>query len=565
MEKNDVVEAVCESIGTQGEGIVKAGGCTVFVPYLLCGEKAKIRILKVKNNIGYGKIEELLAPAEERVRPKCDVFSRCGGCQLQHCNYRTQLKFKTALVRDTLKKIGGIETDVAPCERSEKTYGYRNKLQLPVARQNGKNVIGFFAERSHRIVPTRSCPIHPDWSEKLIAALYDFMEKCGLDGYNEETGKGQVRHIVVRELKNRFIVTLVVTEKIAGIDYFFFLLDRVFSEYSFYFNYNTNRTNAVFGDDFELMRGRGFYECTDGGITFEAGANTFVQVNEYVRGRLYDKVVSLMDEQESVIDCYAGGGLLTAMLAKKCKKAVGIEIVPEASACADKVKERNGLQDKMINYCGDAAELLEQALQAEPNAAVVLDPPRAGVERRVIETLKAHAVEKILYISCNPATLARDAGILTGSLREENGVLVKGSANGEYTLVSVEPYDMFPQTKHVETLVVLSHKKPDGHINIKVEFGEEEGQVSLKEVAKRAEERKPKEKVTYKKMQDYIEQTYGFKVHTAYIAEVKRDLGLPMYDAPNAVEELKRPRAHPTPKMVEAIKETLKHFEILYN
>ena len=260
----------------------------------------------------------------------------------------------------------------------------------------------------------------------------------------------------MRELKDRFIVTLVVTEKIAGIDYFFYLLDNIFAEYSFYFNYNNKRTNAVFGDDFELFRGRGFYECTDGGIVFEAGANTFVQVNEYVRGRLYDRSVSLVNEDESVIDCYSGGGLLTAMLAKKCRKAVGIEIVPEASACADKVKERNGLQGKMVNYCGDAAALLEQVLESERDAVVVLDPPRAGVERRVIETLKAHAVKKILYVSCNPATLARDAGMLCGTLQEENGMLVKRPANGEYTVTLVEPYDMFPQTKHVETLLVLS-------------------------------------------------------------------------------------------------------------
>ena len=174
-------------------------------------------------------------------------------------------------------------------------------------------------------------------------------------------------------------------------------------------------------------------------------------------------------------------------------------------------------------------------------------------------------------ISCNPATLARDLGILTGTLREKNGALVKvapDSANedgddGYFKIESVEPFDMFPQTKHVETLVVLSKKIPDSHINIDVEFGEGEGQFSLKKIKERADERKPKEKVTYKMIQEYIEQTYGFKVHTAYIAEVKRDVGLPMYDAPNAVEELKRPRAHPTPRMVEAIKETLKHFEII--
>ena len=460
MEKNDVVTVVCENIASQGEGVAKCGDVTVFVPYLLCGERAKVKILKIKNNVAYGKIEELLTPAEERVRPQCEVFYRCGGCQLQHCNYRTQLKFKTALVRDTLKKIGGIEADVLPCERSDKAYGYRNKLQLPVASQEGKNVVGFFAERSHRIVPTHECPIHPEWSAKLIDALYDFMEKCGLDGYDEERGKGQIRHIVVRELKNRFIVTLVVTEEIKGIDYFFFLLDRIFNEYSFYLNFNEKKTNVVFGEEFKLLKGKGFYECIDGGIIFEAGANTFVQVNEFVRGRLYDKIVSLADSEGTAVDCYAGGGLLTAMLAKKCKKAIGIEIVPEASACADKVREKNGFTDKMFNYCGAVETLLNEVLKKEKNAFVVLDPPRAGVERGVLRALQENAVEKIIYVSCNPATLARDLGILTGSLTEnEKGELVKSNEQGMYEVTLVQPYDMFPQTKHVETLAVLCKRQ----------------------------------------------------------------------------------------------------------
>ena len=186
------------------------------------------------------------------------------------------------------------------------------------------------------------------------------------------------------------------------------------------------------------------------------------------------------------------------------------------------------------------------------------------MERSVVKAIASSNADKVVLVSCNPATLARDLGLLLGTLTEVDGTLVKtDKAVSDYEIKSITPFDMFPQTKWCETLVVLSHKKPDGHINIKVEFGEEEGQVSLKEVVKRAEERKPKDKVTYKMIQKYIEENYGFKVHTAYIAEVKRDLGLPMYDAPNAVEELKRPRAHPTLKMVEAIKETLKHFEMI--
>ena len=318
---------------------------------------------------------------------------------------------------------------------------------------------------------------------------------------------------------------------------------------------------------------------------------------------------------------------MTAMAAKRCKRAYGVELNKEASACAEALKAKNGLQN-MTNICGDAAAEVpaimdrERALWQKESAgkavssphgygekvALILDPPRAGVARSVLQAILKSGIERFVMISCNPATLARDLGILTGTLREENGVLVKAPAaetgettgkesgkffdgesidgelpdgaeeltDGElsdgagereitayYKIESVEPFDMFPQTKHVETLVVLSKKIPDSHINIDVEFGEGEGQFSLKKIKERADERKPKEKVTYKMIQEYIEQTYGFKVHTAYIAEVKRDVGLPMYDAPNAVEELKRPRAHPTPRMVEAIKETLKHFEII--
>ncbi|MCI9010057.1 MAG: 23S rRNA (uracil(1939)-C(5))-methyltransferase RlmD [Clostridia bacterium] len=461
MEKNQTFVAVADALSTNGEGIVRVGDVTVFVPDLIPGEKAEIKILKRKGNIAYGKTEEILVPAEDRVRPQCPVFLRCGGCQIQHLSYRTQLKFKTKSVHDALQKIGGIDVPVAPCVKSETSYGYRNKLQLPIGKVNGKNAVGFYAARSHRIVPTNECPIHPEWSEKLISAVVNFMEKCGLDGYDEERGEGQLRHIVVRELRGRFIVTLVVTvSEIKGIDYFLYLLDGIFPEYSFYLNFNAKKTNVIFGEKFQLLKGKGVYECTEHGIVYEAGAQTFVQVNGSVRGKLYDRVVSLVDPHETVIDCYAGGGLLTAMLAKKCVKAYGVEVVPEASRCADAVRLKNGLADKMENVCGKVEDVLENILKSEPNATLVLDPPRAGVDRSVLKAVMSQGVRKIVMISCDPATLARDVGILTGGLWEtETGELVKANAdNGMYLLESVEPFDMFPQTKHVETLVCLRKK-----------------------------------------------------------------------------------------------------------
>ncbi|MDE5896959.1 MAG: 23S rRNA (uracil(1939)-C(5))-methyltransferase RlmD, partial [Clostridia bacterium] len=435
MEKNDLITAAAVSLGSNGEGIVHCDGFTCFVPRLLPGEKAVIRILKCKGKIAYGKVEELLTPAEDRVRPQCPVFERCGGCQLQHLRYRAQLRFKTQLVRETLRKIGGVEFPVNECEKSEREYGYRNKLQLPIGNRNGQNVIGFYAERTHRIVKTDVCPIHPEWSAPLIKALYSFMETCGLDGYDEETGKGQLRHIVVRELKGKYLVTLVTAiPEIKGIDYLLFLLDGIFPEYSFYLNLNDKRTNVVFGEKFTLLKGKGFYECTEGGVTYEAGASTFVQVNEGVRGKLYERVLSFAEAGEAIVDCYAGGGLLTAMLAKKCGRAYGIEIVPEASLCADRVKDKNGLSGRMHNICGRVEDYLAEILAREPNAAVVLDPPRAGVDRSVLHAISAQEIGKIVMISCDPATLARDLGILTGGLTETaSGELVKADpAEGKY-------------------------------------------------------------------------------------------------------------------------------------
>ncbi len=460
LEKNDVVTVACESIGTNGEGIARLDGVTFFIPYLLTGERARVKVLKVKGNLAYAKVEELLTPAEDRVRPACPVFARCGGCQLQHMAYRLQLKYKAALVRDTLKKIGGITADVAACERSEAEYGYRNKLQLPIGTVNGKNVVGFYAERSHRIVDTDVCPIHPDWAAPLIAALKKFMEKCGLDGYDEVTKEGQLRHIVVRQLGKKFLITLVTSvREIKGIDYFLFLLDEIFPAYSFFLNFNEKDTNVVFGEEFKLLKGSGTYERTEGGITYEAGANTFLQVNEGVRGKLYSRAVSFAGPNETVVDCYAGGGLMTAMFAKKAKKVYGIEVVPEAHEMAERLKERNSLPN-MVNVLGKVEDVLPDLLEREKDATVVLDPPRAGVERSVLKAIVKSDVKKLVMISCNPATLARDLGLLTGTLVEsENGELLRAKEpSGAYEIVSVQPFDMFPQTKWTETLVFLSRR-----------------------------------------------------------------------------------------------------------
>ena len=578
MEKNQSICALVEAIGSAGEGIIRHEGVTFFVPSCLPGEKVCFKVLKIKDNIGYGKLEEVLTPAEERVREKCSVFSRCGGCCLQHLDYPAQLKHKSRVVRDALRKIGGLGLEVPVAIGSDLPYGYRNKLQMPVGvDKDGNTVIGFYAERSHRIVPVNACAIHPEWAEKLIAVVKRYMGECAVKGYDEEKRTGALRHIVAREIGGKFIFTLVTAKReLPNIPYLIGLLSEKFTAFTLYLNFNDRDTNVIFGEEFKLVHGTGFFETEEQGIRYEAGPVTFLQVNENVRTKLYKDALKTVtgDGDEVVIDAYSGGGLLTAMIAGRAKRAYGIELETEASRCADGLKEKNGLKN-MTNICGYVEEKLPSVLEKEKGEKLrlILDPPRAGIARSVLKALLESGIPKLTIISCNPATLARDLGILTGRLIEnEKGELVKNPAyaefsaeetlTGYYGIERIQPYDMFPQTKHVETLVQLSHKKPDTHLEVALDFEDETLEQSLVDVESRVKSRE-RVKVTYKMIQNYIKEKYGFKVHTAYIAEVKRELGLPMYDAPNAVEELKKPCQHPTEKMVEAIKDALKYFEII--
>ena len=473
IEKNTIITAVTSAIGSNGEGIVRHEGITFFVPACLPGEKVRFRVLKVKDGIGYGKIEELLTPAEERVREKCPVFSRCGGCQLQHMDYNLQLHFKQNVVQDCLRKIGGLNVEVKPAIKSDCPYAYRNKLQLPVGvDKEGNTVIGFYAERSHRIVPTDSCAIHPEWAEKLIAIIKRYCAEWGVKGYDEERKTGVLRHIVAREIGGKFLITLVcVKNNLPALPYLIEQLSGLFSVFSLYINVNDKDTNVILGKEFHLVHGSPVYEAVEQGILYEAGPQTFLQVNENVRSKLYNAALKSVIEtgDEVVIDAYSGGGLLTAMLAKRAKRVYGIELELEAVACADSLKEKNGLEN-MTNICGYVEEKLSGVMDKERDEKVrlILDPPRAGIHRSVLKALLGSGIPSLTIISCNPSTLARDLGILTGRLIEKegsNGALIKnpayeGLADGEtlpgyYEPIKIQPYDMFPQTKHVETLVCL--------------------------------------------------------------------------------------------------------------
>ncbi len=471
IEKNSSICARCEGLGSNGEGVIRHEGVTFFVPYCLPTEKVKFKVLKVKGNIGYGKAEEILTPSKERVQPKCPVFSRCGGCCLQHLDYGAQLVHKSAVVQDTLRKIGGIEIEVPTAVASDKPYGYRNKLQLPIGvDKEGNNVIGFYAERSHRIIPISSCAIHPDWAESLIAILLQYMKEKGVSGYDEENRTGALRHIVAREVGGKFMLTLVSAKKtLSEISYLVELLKGKFENFSLYLNFNDKDTNVILGEEFQLVHGSPFFEAEEQGIAYEAGPETFLQVNENVRAKLYKEALESVckDGDEVVIDAYSGGGLLTAMIAKRVKRAYGIELVKEAVDCANALKVKNGLSN-MTNYCGYVEEILPTVLKKEKGEKLrlILDPPRGGIARSVLKAVLESKIPYFTIISCNFATLARDLGILTGSLMEnDKGELVKNpdytrdGISGYYEIERIQPMDMFSQTKHLEVLTVLRLKK----------------------------------------------------------------------------------------------------------
>lgn len=471
LRKNEEREGVVCAVGANGEGILNEENTVVFVPYAIDGEKIRYKTLKATAKCAYGKIVEVLSPAKERVLPKCSVFGKCGGCQLQHVEYLKQLKIKEDNVSRCFKKIAGIDVSVSSAVKSDGDFYYRNKLQLPVGEIDGKTVIGFYAENSHRIIPIDDCPINGKWTKNVIAAFKEYFSKTGVKGYNEQTHCGDVREITVKEVGDRLIITVVALKrKLLAADLLVDTLKkRLAEEFSLFLNYNPAVTNVVYGEEFILLYGSAEYESELCGVKFNMGVRSFMQVNSSTCEKLYRTVLERagIDENTTVIDAYSGSGVMTAILARRAKKAIGVEIIKEAVDIADKVAEKNGLKDKIVNYCAKCEDVLPDIIKSErkngSKITVVLDPPRKGCDIKVINAVINSDADKIVYVSCKPSTLARDVGLLMGTL-EFDGREIKRAENPvyRYEIESVQPFDMFPQTKHVETLVVLSKKRTVG-------------------------------------------------------------------------------------------------------
>ena len=556
MKKKDIIEGKIIKTEFPNKGTFICEDQKVTVKGVIDGQTIKGQVTKKRKSGCVVRLLDVLekSPLED-AKPVCPHFGICGGCFYQTVSYENQLKIKEGMVRDLLKDY--VNDDIwEEIKGSPKVHGYRNKMEFSFGDEvkDGPLALGMHKKNTfHDIVNITDCQIVDNDYNLIVKCALNIAQQMELPFYHKMRHEGYFRHLVVRraESSGDILVNIVTTSQVEAdlTKLRDALLELPLSGKIIGILHTTNDSLAdvVQADKIDILYGQDYFYEEILGLKFKISPFSFFQTNTLGAEVLYKTARDFVGETKDkvIFDLYSGTGTIAQMLAPVAKKVVGVEIVEEAVEAAKVNAELNGL-DNCEFIAGDVLKVVDE-LEDKPDF-IVLDPPRDGIHPKAIQKIIDFGVEQMVYISCKPTSLARDLEVF-----EAAGYKVKRAT----------AVDQFPNTVHIETVVLLSHKKPDGHINVKVEFGEGEGKLPLDNIAKRAEEYKPKERVTYKMIKEYIEAKYGFKVHTAYIAEVKRDLGLPMYDAPNAVEELKQPRKHPTAEKVEAIKDALKHFEVI--
>lgn len=457
MKNGDKILSEIIDFGMDGEGVAKVDGMPIFIPLAVKGDLAKVQIVHLKKDYGFGKLIKVVRPSELRATPICPVFGLCGGCDIQHISAQAQLDFKKEKIENCFRKAK-LDIDVDDVVFGER-FHYRNKLQIPFGEANGRVVCGFYKKSSHEIVPIQQCFLQGEWSTKLISIVTAWANgDCGnrkISAYNEASESGILRHMVARYIDGFLCLTLVINaDSLPEKDALCALLSSEF-EYNLYISINKKNTNVIFGTQTKKVFGQDKTFEIDG-IRQKISPLSFLQVNDEIKKFLYDRAVDYLKDCDVVFDIYSGAGSLSAQIAKASKSkqkpcVYGIEIVTEATQNADDLMKQNMLSEKVQNINGDAVTALPQLLQDGLNNVnstakllfgAVIDPPRKGCEDAVIQTLLQSGIERLVYISCNPATLARDLEKLSAA----------------YTVLSATPYDMFPQTSHLETLVCLTRK-----------------------------------------------------------------------------------------------------------
>ena len=567
MQKNQTVITEITDIGVNGEGIGKVDGYTLFIKDAVIGDQVEVKVTKARKNYGYARLMKILSPSPDRVNARCAFARQCGGCQIQEMSYEKQLEFKARKVRGNLERIGGFPPELLdrvmePAVGMDQPFGYRNKAQFPFGTdKEGRPVTGFYAGRTHSIIANTDCALGVPVNREILKIILTYMEENHVPSYDEKTGTGVIRHALIRfgfTTKEIMVCLVINSRKLPYEEHLVEKLRAIEGMTSISVSPNMEQTNVIMGSTFRVLWGKEYITDYIGSVKYQISPLSFYQVNPVQTEKLYSLALEYADLQggESVWDLYCGIGTISLFLAQKAGQVYGVEIVPQAIIDARKNAQINGIENAEF-FVGKAEEVLpdyydrykkEHGGERARADVIVVDPPRKGCDEALLETVVKMAPERVVYVSCDSATLARDMKYLCG--------------NG-YEVRKVRAVDMFPMTVHVETVVLLSHKSPDSVINVKVEFGEGDDKISLDAIAERVKKYQPKPKITYKMIQEYVEKKYGFKVHTAYIAEVKRSLGLTVNDAPNATGELKQPGKRPPKGKAEAIMEALKHFEVI--
>ena len=537
LRQDQIYTGIVEGYSSEGLGIVRLDGAVVFVPGAVRGEMVDLKITKVMKTAAAGRIVKIHQPSPERAEPECPYYGRCGGCDFQHLTYPEELRAKRQRVQDALKRLGGSDVEVEDILGAKDPTHYRNKSQYPVG---ADGAIGFFQERSHKVVPVERCLIQQSAADRTAAAVRTWMRRYKIAPYDETTGRGLVRHVYVRVNRaGESLCCLVVNGRGVPREPELAALVRAAAPgtVGVLINSNTRKGNVVLGDWYRTVWGQDFLMDTLRGLTFKLSVPSFYQVNPAQTEVLYGKALeyAALTGKETVLDLYCGIGTITLCMAGSARRVIGAEIVPAAIRDAEENAVRNGIENAEF-FCGDAADVAAK-LESEglrPDV-VTVDPPRKGLAPEVIASVAAMGPDRVVYVSCDPATLGRD---------------VKLFAAAGYILRRACAVDMFPGTRHVETVVLLSKGEIDSK-KVRVEFSLEDMDMSGFQKG-----------ATYEQIKAYVLEHSGLKVSSLYISQIKRKCGLNVGQNYNLSkkEDAKVPQC--PPEKEAAIMEALKHFQM---
>lgn len=555
MNKNDIVTVEITDIGVSGEGIGHVDGYTLFIKDAVIGDVVEAKVMKAKKNYGYARLMKVITPSEYRVEPKCAFARRCGGCQIQEMSYDRQLVFKDQKIRGNLERIGGftkeqIEAVMQPVVGMENPFGYRNKAQFPFGTdKEGNPITGFYAGRTHDIIANTDCALGVEQNKEILEIILQYMRENKIKSYDEKTGKGLIRHALIRygfKTKEIMVCLVINGKKLPKAERLIEKLIQIEGMTSITISPNTRRDNVIMGDSYEILWGQGYITDYIGNVKYQISPLSFYQVNPVQTEKLYGLALEYADLKgdETVWDLYCGIGTISLFLAQKAKQVYGVEIVPQAIDDAKENAKINAI-DNAEFFVGKAEEVLPEyyaEYEREHNGetahadVIVVDPPRKGCDETLLETIVKMQPEKVVYVSCDSATLARDLKYLC--------------ANG-YEIKMCRGVDQFPQSVHVETVVLLSKGEVDSK-KIRVEFSLEDMDMS-----------EFQDGATYPQIKEYVLEHTGLKVSNLYISQIKRKCGIGVgknYNLPKS-EDSRQPQC--PPEKEKAIREAFKYFGMI--